>query len=790
MFRRAIAVLVCALAFATPGLAQEQRGSLEGTVKDAQGAVLPGAVVEARSAALIGVRSESTDANGNYRFPALPPGTYQVTAALSGFQTTKSQIVQLSVGQVLRVDVTLPLGGVTEAVQVTAESTVLDVASARTATTLTARVIEELPRGRTFNTLLQLAPGVRAESKSGSVGVGGYQFDGTSGSENVFVVDGVDVSNIRNGSLGVQDAIPFEFVQELQIKSGGFEAEFGGALGGVVNVISKSGSDTFRGEAVYQFTGDSLNGRLRSTPPAGQAVAATAFVADGFRRDPFNVTQSEFFEAPEDQLHTNQTYGFTLGGPLVKDKLRFFAGYLPERYQTDRSINFVNAAGVASPKDSSSTVLRHRGTGRIDYSPFQKLQLNASYFWNPQKKTGVLTSNDAKVAPPISDLTKQGGYVPSNATTLGANYLPSSKLLFSARYGYKYLNDKGDTYGKDDVPLYVYQSSTTGLGGVPSQWQQAAGYQNVANTFVTQFDRLTRHNVYLDGTYFGSAFGQNHTIKVGYALNRIGNDVRGDYLQGRYNIFWGEGFSRGSYKNVGGPYGYYIWEDGVRYDSSVSSRNQGFYAQDTWQVHPRITVNVGLRLEDEYLPAFKKEENGKPVANPISFGWGDKIAPRIGGAWDVLGNGRWKIASSWVRVNDVLKYEMARGSFGGDIWVSHVYALNNPELSAITKSTPGGGGPVITEYDNRSLSIDPNTGLIEGVDPDMRPMSHNNFDVTTEYLLRPQAATLTVRYTHKHLRYAIEDIGVLDENESEVYTTGNPGFGLQPDSIRTRPARR
>ena len=138
MFRRAIAVLVCALAFATPGLAQEQRGSLEGTVKDAQGAVLPGAVVEARSAALIGVRSETTDANGNYRFPALPPGTYQVTAALSGFQTTKSQIVQLSVGQVLRVDVTLPLGGVTEAVQVTAESTVLDVASARTATTLTA----------------------------------------------------------------------------------------------------------------------------------------------------------------------------------------------------------------------------------------------------------------------------------------------------------------------------------------------------------------------------------------------------------------------------------------------------------------------------------------------------------------------------------------------------------------------------------------------------------------------------------------------------------------------------
>ena len=360
MFRRAIAVLVCALAFATPALAQEQRGSLEGTIKDAQGAVLPGAVVEARSAALIGVRTETTDANGLYRFPALPPGTYQVTAALSGFQSAKSQIVQLSVGEVLRVDVTLALGGVTEAVQVTAESTVLDVASARTATTLSAKVIEGLPRGRTFNTLLQLAPGVRAETKSGTAGVGGYQFDGTSGSENVFVVDGVDVSNIRNSSLGVQDAIPFEFVQELQIKSGGFEAEYGGALGGVVNVISKSGTDTFRGEALYQFSGDVLNATPRANSPvAGQTAT---FVGTGYRRDPFNVTQSEFFEPSEDQ-YTQQTYGFTLGGPIAKDKLRFFVGYMPERYQTDRSIDFVNSQGVVTPKDSSSTVLRHRGTG-------------------------------------------------------------------------------------------------------------------------------------------------------------------------------------------------------------------------------------------------------------------------------------------------------------------------------------------------------------------------------------------------------------------------------------------
>ena len=160
----------------------------------------------------------------------------------------------------------------------------LDVASARTTTTISAKLIEQLPRGRTFNTLLQVAPGVRAEPKAGSAGVGGYQFDGASGSENVFIVDGVDVSNIRNASLGTSDAIPFEFVQEVQVKSGGFEAEFGGALGGVVNVVSKSGSDKFHGEALYQFTGSTLN-----TGPRGT-----------FRRDPFDATKAEFFEPVED----------------------------------------------------------------------------------------------------------------------------------------------------------------------------------------------------------------------------------------------------------------------------------------------------------------------------------------------------------------------------------------------------------------------------------------------------------------------------------------------------------
>jgi hypothetical protein len=318
---------------------------------------------------------------------------------------------------------------------------------------------------------------------------------------------------------------------------------------------------------------------------------------------------------------------------------------------------------------------------------------------------------------------------------------------------------------------------------VPGQYAGAAGFTNVASTFTVQHDLLTRHNVYLDGTFFGTLGGQNHTLKVGYALNRVGDDVLSDYQQGRFDIYWGEGFTRGSIVDARGPFGYYVWEDGVRLNSAVHSRNQGFYAQDSWQVHPRVTLNLGVRFENEYLPPFKAEQEGVKIANPISFGWGDKIAPRFGGAWDVLGDGRWKIASSWVRINDVLKYELARGSFGGDYWHSRVYRLNSPDLARISTSSPDALGALIIDFDNRTVPINAQ-GQLEGIDPDIEPMSHDAFDVSTEYLLGGMTR-LTLRYSHKHLRRAIEDIGVLDENESEVYTTGNPGYHLTSDSVTT-----
>ena len=157
-----------------------------------------------------------------------------------------------------------------------------------------------------------------------------------------------------------------------------------------------------------------------------------------------------------------------------------------------------------------------------------------------------------------------------------------------------------------------------------------------------------------------------------------------------------------------------------------------------------MTINAGVRFEDEFLPPFRSEQEGVKIANPISFGWGDKIAPRVGGAWDVRGDGKWKIASSWVRVNDVLKYELARGSFGGDYWLDHVYTLD-------TRTEPPVANPILARLARRSSTSTTarcrsTPGSLEGIDPDIDPMSHDAFDVSTSSgaaVMRLRCAALT-----------------------------------------------
>ena len=163
------ALLAVLLFGATAATAQETRGSIEGIVKDTSGAVLPGVTVEARSPALVGVATATSDTNGMFRFPALAPGVYEVTASLAGFKTAKVENIQLALGQILKLDIPMPVASVSEEIQVTAESPIIDVKQNAATLSLPSEIIDRIPKGRNFTSVLTSAPGTNDESKAGLV---------------------------------------------------------------------------------------------------------------------------------------------------------------------------------------------------------------------------------------------------------------------------------------------------------------------------------------------------------------------------------------------------------------------------------------------------------------------------------------------------------------------------------------------------------------------------------------------------------------------------------------------
>ncbi len=756
-------LLVLSLLVAPVGVAfaQERTGEIQGLVSDEQGAAIPGATVTAESRTLPKPLQAVTDSLGRFRFFNVPIGTYTMTVSLTGFSTHK-QTVEVKLGSQITANAKLGIGQVTEVIEVTGTTLSIDPTSSRSATNITSDQIENLAKaGRGFNTLLTLAPGVFLEPKNGTQGVGGVQVGGSSGSENGFYIDGTEVSDLRRGSLRDGNNIPLEFIQEVQVKTGGYEAEFGGATGGVINVATKSGTNAFHGSLGVQYTGDGLN-----APDRGF-----------YQRSPLNADQSDFFKPKEDP-YSIWSPSFTLGGPILNDRLHFFAAYSPDRESTTRAIDYAKGT-----QTFDQTRTRHYSLGRIDYTPSSKLQLNASYIWSPAKRNGSLPNRDPRVAAPSNPQDIQGGYLPAQQVAAGFNWTPSANLVISGRYGYKYQNDKDGNYGLSQAPFVRYQTASS-AAGLPVPTPGSTGFNNVSSTFGIAQDVTTRHNGYFDLTYVATLGGQQHTFKAGYALNRVANDVLNDYTNGLFDIYWGDAYSRGSVQNQKGTYGYYIWQDGVKNKGNVNSHNQGVYIQDTWRAGSRLTLNLGVRLENEFLPPYKAEVNGVKVANPVSFGWGDKIAPRLGAAWDMNGDGKWKASASFGVFYDVLKYELARGSFGSDYWFSHVYKLNDPNVLNLGFSNPGALGPEIITFDNRTLPINAQ-GEIDGIDRNIKPYKGNEISAAIDHQFTSKLVG-SVRYTRRRLLKAIEDIGVLDAADNEQYVIGNPGFGVtrnDPQSV-------
>ena len=312
-------VILIALCFLTGAFAQETTAGLLGIVKDPSGATIAKANIEVTGTSLLGNRKVQTDDGGNFRIAALPPGTYTLTVTAPGFRTFKEAGIDLTVGRMPTIEVKLEVGAVAETVEVSGAATMVDASQSKVSMAVQQEVLDNLPKGRSFQTLIPLAPGARAEalqsgSTSGSAASAGtgYQIDGASDGENVFLVDGVNVTQIQNGGVGKN--YQMEFIEEVQVKTSSFEAEFGGALGGVINVVPKKGSNEWHGALLTYLSSNAFNAsnvdRGLTTNPTLPSLNTTTRID----------ATPEYFMANKDQSTTVEP-GYQAGGPLWKNKL-------------------------------------------------------------------------------------------------------------------------------------------------------------------------------------------------------------------------------------------------------------------------------------------------------------------------------------------------------------------------------------------------------------------------------------------------------------------------------------
>ena len=572
---------------------QRLTGRIMGTVADTEGEPLPGVTVEISSAVLMGgVSSEVTSAKGTYRFINLPPGMYSLVFSLKGFETIKRTDIRVSVDTTVTEDIVLKVTTLEESMTVVAQAPLVDVTKSGLTTTFGKELLEQLPSGRfTFFDVVKQAPGLLMNTQEGWKMVAyGSNYESSD-----YQLDGVGIRNLDVGS-------PWQWVSpdvfaEVETTGIGAPAEYGQFTGAVINIVTKSGGNTFQGTLSYygQFQGLVADNNPNPDDP----------LAYSYHRD-------KFLDA-----------SFSLGGPIVKDKLWFFGSY--ERREdaytawlSDPKYPADQIGDKAFFKLSSQIGKNHRLTGSFYYE----------YFDIPDSLTPYVT--------PEALAVEKG----KNPTwNLMYTWLISNKAFLDLKYG--------GWWGSDDW-LPISSSLDT-----PSRYNGDTGIISEAVWWPWK-SSVSRQQASASLSYFAEEFlGGNHEFKVGVQYNGARVENVGGYTGGRFYYDY-------SYEYYG-----YLYDVHLKYEQDVFSyggtvNSMVAFADDSWQIGKRLTVNLGLRFDHsagsiQSFPAYTGwQKTGEMTpAVPDVVNW-TTVSPRIGLAFQITSDKKTLLKASYGRYYDAL----------------------------------------------------------------------------------------------------------------------------------------
>jgi outer membrane receptor protein involved in Fe transport len=762
-------------------------GSIEGTVVDVNGAAVPGVTVTATRE---GGRSANatSEADGTFRIQQLEPGQYTVTVAASqGFGAFERTNVPVSLSSVSTLVVQLTPAGATATVDVTAGAPTVDVTQNTTGTNVSTEQFSNFPTQRTVQSLYTIAPTV---TRSGLRDSSGRDRDpsvaGSSGPENNYILDGVNVSDPAFGGSGAN--LPFEFVQEIEIKTGAYGAEYGKATGGIFNVVTKSGSNEIRGDVFAYYTAKSFVREVKT-----EAIPFTGAAPNGF---------SEI------------DAGFDIGGPIIKDKLFFFGAFNPQRrenfFLTQTFLQEVNNK-VTTPFWAAKLTLVANQDHTLTFSHFADYTKQEGHLFgfsgfgaNLASFRGTTETGGTNYALRLNSTIRPnwiaeiaGGLHFQRANTLpeldqtlvtdrfailrsGAVVTPTETTVFSpGGLRLAFVEGSGGTVQRNFV-----------RGGFGLKSEQDRDRRELSFRFQNIWGRQT--------VKYGLELNQNlyniNTTSTGPGLNfGSGNPVAPHRIENRFAICARNGAtitcpsaSRTANLNLiiaagqapagvttavtgtvaFNPTNPFLLLDVVRardfslntHGEAIKTNTESFYIQDDIKVHRNVQVNLGVRWD--YQQAYSSNDVAYLTLNDFV----SNLQPRVGLSWDFTGEGRGKFFMNYARyIETPIPLDVNVRASGGEI--QNDYNLNVSRLN-------GAAGAVdIGNFGNLGNHATP-------FDAGLKPQSVNEWTAGLEFSpsgMRDLA--LGFRGIYRAQDEVIEDGSFDDGNNYFLFNPGRMGPG-------------